>query len=398
MRPVLPLLTRALLLLTRATSLSFSVRRATGASISSRVNAFYREHGYAALAKPHESLLVIDERGSDAIAGAARLVTQHDGVLFLRGVFVAPAWRRRGVGTMLARAATEQSVQDGRPCFTCAFDDVSPLYARAGFAVLDEAPASVQSVFDTVSRQQRRKHKRVVLMGRGFAPSPLRPVQDADSGALEGRGAAPATADDAPRAAPLSVLLLRHANEPTRRTGTGPLLEHAAMLEHLSVERAEWSGRADNARLEERLERLPSPALLWTDGAAATSAPNYERGDPRTFIIIDGTWQEARKIFRKGPPMLRALPRIALRPKAASTYTLRGNFGWRRRFSALEHDDGERLLCTAEAAAELLDEIVGDSGGGEELRGVLAQFQQEVRSGVPGPASGGVNPAARPAA
>ena len=68
------------------------------------------------------------------------------------------------------------------------------------------------------------------------------------------------------------------------------------------------------------------------------------------------------------------------------------------RFSALEHDDGERLLCTAEAAAELLDEIVGDSGGGEELRGVLAQFQQEVRSGVPGPASGGVNPAARPAA
>ena len=203
---------------------------------------------------------------------------------------------------------------------------------------------------------------------------------------------------DVLRAAPLRLLLLRHANELPRRTGTGPLLEHAAMLEHLSVERAEWSGRADNARLEERLMRLPSPALLWTDGAAATSAPNDEGGGPRTFVIIDGTWQEARKIFRKGPPVLRALPRIALRPKAASTYTLRGNFGWRRRFSALEHDDGERLLCTAEAAAELLDEIVGDSGGGEELRGVLAQFQQEVRSGVPGPASGGVNPAARPAA
>ena len=371
----------ALLLLSH--SHSFSVRRATGASLSSRVNAFYRDHGCAVVTKPSDSLLVVHERESDRIAGAARLVTQHEGVQFLRGVFVSPAWRRRGVGTMLARAATEHSEQASRPCFTCVFDELSPLYARAGFAALDEVPASVQRVYDTVARQQRRKHKRVVLMGRGFASPRAARVQDAENGVLAGCGAAFSAASDVLRAAPLRLLLLRHANELPRRTGTGPLLEHAAMLEHLSVERAEWSGRADNARLEERLMRLPSPALLWTDGAAATSAPNDEGGGPRTFVIIDGTWQEARKIFRKGPPVLRALPRIALRPKAASAYTLRGNYGWRRRFA---HDDGAGLLCTAEAAAALLDEVVGDSGG-EELRDVLAQFQQEVRSGVPGPTS-----------
>ena len=371
----------SLLLITHATSHSFSVRRATGASLSSRVNAFYRDNGCAAVTEPNDSLLVVHEQESDRIAGATRLVTQHDGVRFLRGVFVSPAWRRRGVGTMLARAATEQSEQASRPCFTCVFEELSPLYARAGFAALDEVPASVQRVYDTVARQQRRKHKRVVLMGRGFAAC----VPDAENGALAGCGAAfPAASDVLLRAAPLRVLLLRHANELPRRTGTGPLLEHAAMLEHLSVERAEWSGRADNARLEEHLMRLPSPALLWTDGAAATSAPNDEGGGPRTFVIIDGTWQEARKIFRKGPPVLRALPRIALRPKAASAYTLRGNYGWRRRFGAQDaHDDGAGLLCTAEAAAALLDEVVGDSGG-KELRDVLAQFQHEVRSGLPG--------------
>ena len=166
------------------------------------------------------------------------------------------------------------------------------------------------------------------------------------------------------------------------------------MLEHLSVS-VLMSGRATTRAWRSASSGCPRRALV--DGRLPRRARRSTNAATRT-AFIDGTWQEARKIFRKGPPVLRALPRIALRPKAASTYTLRGNFGWRRRFSALEHDDGERLLCTAEAAAELLNEIVGDSGGGEELRGVLAQFQQEVRSGVPGPASGGVNQAARPAA
>ena len=139
----------ALLLLSH--SHSFSVRRATGASLSSRVNAFYRDHGCAVVTKPSDSLLVVHERESDRIAGAARLVTQHEGVQFLRGVFVSPAWRRRGVGTMLARAATEHSEQASRPCFTCVFDELSPLYARAGFAALDEFAFPSRQFFDSVS-------------------------------------------------------------------------------------------------------------------------------------------------------------------------------------------------------------------------------------------------------
>ena len=192
MRPVLPLLTRALLPLTRATSLLGSTR--DWASISSESTPFTRGRP-PALAKPHESLLVIDERGGDAIAGAARLVTQHDGVLFLRGV-LPPAYGG-GAWAPCRRAATG-SLCRTEASFTCAFDDVPPLHCARALRCSTKRPRPF-SPCSTRLAPQRRKHS----VSRSWAAVclPLRPVQDADSGALEGRGAAPATADDrrAPR-------------------------------------------------------------------------------------------------------------------------------------------------------------------------------------------------------
>jgi DTW domain-containing protein len=63
-----------------------------------------------------------------------------------------------------------------------------------------------------------------------------------------------------------------------------------------------------------------------------------ERSGPRPlFVLLDGTWQEARKMFRKSP-YLDHLPVLSLHPDHASRYQL-------RRSSKAEH------LCTAEVAA-----------------------------------------------
>lgn len=59
------------------------------------------------------------------------------------------------------------------------------------------------------------------------------------------------------------------------------------------------------------------------------------------FILLDGTWPEARKMFRKSP-YLAHLPVLSLKPDQLSRYQL-------RRSANTEH------LCTAEVAALCLD-------------------------------------------
>ena len=58
------------------------------------------------------------------------------------------------------------------------------------------------------------------------------------------------------------------------------------------------------------------------------------------FILIDGTWKEARKILRKSD-YLNKLPRISLQPNFKSHYDLR-------------RGAAEGNLCTIEAAVEVL--------------------------------------------
>ncbi|MCD9476686.1 tRNA-uridine aminocarboxypropyltransferase [Photobacterium phosphoreum] len=59
------------------------------------------------------------------------------------------------------------------------------------------------------------------------------------------------------------------------------------------------------------------------------------------LIILDATWQEARKIVRKSP-WLNQLPRIAITPQHTSSYALRRN-----------QQPGH--LCTCEVGIELLN-------------------------------------------
>jgi DTW domain-containing protein YfiP len=61
------------------------------------------------------------------------------------------------------------------------------------------------------------------------------------------------------------------------------------------------------------------------------------------FVLLDGTWSQARKIFSRSP-YLHHLPRMALQPLRPSAYTLR-------------HQRCATHLCTVEVAIALLEQL-----------------------------------------
>ena len=79
------------------------------------------------------------------------------------------------------------------------------------------------------------------------------------------------------------------------------------------------------------------------------------------FILLDATWTEARKIFRKSP-YFDALPILSLLPEKLSRYRL-------RRSTRSEH------LCTAEVASLCLD-LAGDSEASSALDAYFDVFSQ----------------------
>mmetsp|Transcript_21364 Transcript_21364/g.65036 ORF Transcript_21364/g.65036 Transcript_21364/m.65036 type:complete len:293 (+) Transcript_21364:240-1118(+) len=213
------------------------------------------------------------------------------------------------------------------------------------------------------------------------------------------------------------VVLLQHSRELHRLTATGPLLAHPRITSHLEVRMWTWSGRADNEHLQRRLEEIQPFTLLWTDNDAprvtsidalradgADTEGVAQRGtrvvdeqesapggriaatvidrilpSPMTYVLLDGTWQEARAIYRKGPSALRRAQRLALAPNWPSRYTLRRDRGWRSRFSGSD-DSGDGLLCTAECVAVLLENVIGDVHGAKLLLELLVEFQEELMS------------------
>ncbi len=77
------------------------------------------------------------------------------------------------------------------------------------------------------------------------------------------------------------------------------------------------------------------------------------------FILLDGTWSEARKMFRRSP-YLDHLPVLSLEPPRISRYKL-------RRSRCGDH------FCTSEVAALCLD-LAGDPIAGQALEAYLDVF------------------------
>lgn len=113
----------------------------------------------------------------------------------------------------------------------------------------------------------------------------------------------------------------------------------------------EWSRTAVDARLLDLLaDPQWSPVLVFPGEFAPpervithwpVACEVGARSKRPLFVLLDGTWSEARKMFRKSP-YLDGLPVLSLNPARASSYRLR-------------RSQREDHLCTAEVAALCLD-------------------------------------------
>jgi DTW domain-containing protein YfiP len=99
-------------------------------------------------------------------------------------------------------------------------------------------------------------------------------------------------------------------------------------------------------------------ARVVPDIAAINSNVNGATRRP-LFVLLDGTWAEARKMFRKSS-YLDQLPVLSLKPEQLSRYRL-------RRSQREEH------LCTAEVAALCL-ELAGEPHAAQTLEAYLDVF------------------------
>ncbi|MCL1144674.1 DTW domain-containing protein [Shewanella marinintestina] len=157
----------------------------------------------------------------------------------------------------------------------------------------------------------------------------------------------------------MHVILLTHEREATRPTNTGNIaLKFAG--EH--CERIIWSRVNPAPALLDKLA-LPGTALLFPNDAtngqeAIGGQANEVKALPETLIILDATWQEARKMLRQSP-YLKTARTYSLTETAKSEFTLRRN-------------QIEGGLCTLECIIELFKKANMDV----PAQCLQAEFQQ----------------------
>ncbi|WP_250656366.1 tRNA-uridine aminocarboxypropyltransferase [Alkalimarinus coralli] len=171
--------------------------------------------------------------------------------------------------------------------------------------------------------------------------------------------------------------LLTHETEYRKPTNTGRLI--ADCLE--STKLYTWSRTEIAAGLKQELANPDVQHwLVFPAGDAGqqhrvkpfeipSSGFGHGKEKRPVFILLDATWQQAAKMFRKSP-YLNALPILSLNPKRISHYHL-------RRASDPHH------LCTVEVAVELLN-LVGDKRSAQQLDDYFHVFSQHylaARSG-----------------
>jgi DTW domain-containing protein len=114
---------------------------------------------------------------------------------------------------------------------------------------------------------------------------------------------------------------------------------------------------AEFAAPERVLAELPYEVALGDTPAGPRRRP--------LFVLLDGTWSEARKIFRKSP-YLAELPVLSLLPEQLSRYRLRRSYH-------------EHHFCTSEVAALCLA-MAGEASAAQRLEAYLDLFSSRYLS------------------
>jgi DTW domain-containing protein YfiP len=132
-------------------------------------------------------------------------------------------------------------------------------------------------------------------------------------------------------------------------------------MAHLSLPNSELHvalNAEDIPRLVATLKE-PGTALLFP----ADDATDVEalQTPPKTLVVVDGTWDNAKKLFQRSP-LLKALPRIGFVPPAPGNYRIR-------------KEPAEHCLSTIEAIAQVLEKLERAPG---RFTPMLAAFDRMV--------------------
>ncbi len=143
--------------------------------------------------------------------------------------------------------------------------------------------------------------------------------------------------------APFRLMLLMHPNEQHRDTNTGKLLAQTLS----SVEQYVWHRTEPPQALMACIQaRDIYPVLLFPSEQSVSLREQrmaaHQQNKQPLFIILDATWQEARKMVNKSP-WLKAMPTLSLDINTQSRYSLRRN-------------QQQGSLCTCEVGIALLEE------------------------------------------
>jgi DTW domain-containing protein len=98
---------------------------------------------------------------------------------------------------------------------------------------------------------------------------------------------------------------------------------------------------------------LSRSVVIYPTSDARPAEELHDREEPPVVWLIDGTWAQARKMWRLNP-WLQALPAYGITPKAPGNYRIR-------------KEPAAHCLATIEATASILDQIGGKEGAHDRL-------------------------------
>lgn len=165
------------------------------------------------------------------------------------------------------------------------------------------------------------------------------------------------------------IWILSSQKEVIRPTNTARLIK---LVNKDSTEIFVWERTVQPDKLIELIEGGDFDVYLLfpADEENKHREKKFEKDNRRTaFIIIDGTWQEARKIFNRSP-YLRELPLLTLNLDNESSFKLRRGIP-------------EGGICTIEAAMKVL-ELNGEHSFAKALEETFELFQRSYKAGASG--------------
>lgn len=165
---------------------------------------------------------------------------------------------------------------------------------------------------------------------------------------------------------PAHIALLMHENEQDRETNTGRWLLKGVTPSSCHI----WQRTEPCPRLVELIQDPANQAYILFPSQESISVErahmeSKKRDKTSVFIVLDGTWQEAKKMLRRSA-WLKEIPTTHITPQQASNYQLRRN-----------QDKGH--LCTIEVGCELLASL-GHQQGSDNLRHFFDHYMQVYKA------------------